>query len=468
MPSIRPLHCLALLLCMSLAACAAPKSQLQQILERGELRVVTRNGPTTYFTDRDGETGIEYEMARHFARNLGVRLRIIVANNPPEIVDAVASGRADLAAAGLTQDAVAAGPLAAGRSYHWVTWQVLYRNGGRLPRSLDEIAPDLLQVAEGSIPIAVLEQLRTRHPGLSWYVHAGLDTGDLMDMVEDGRIAYTVLPSNELAHARQIRPELRAALNLTSPQPLVWAARKSDDPSLLRAVDAFIERQDRTGELGAMIERFYGGVQKFDYVDSRQFIDRMLERLPRFRGLFEQTATEFRFDWRLLAAISYQESHWDIDARSHTGVRGLMMLTNDTARLVGIQDRLDPRQSLRGGAMYLKELDLKVPARIIEPDRTWFVLAAYNVGFGHLEDARILTQRQGDDPDRWQDVRKRLPLLSHKSWYEQTRHGYARGWEPVRFVDRVEKYYDVLVHAAQAASEQQQIVETGPATPPLL
>ncbi|MBI2992595.1 MAG: membrane-bound lytic murein transglycosylase MltF [Gammaproteobacteria bacterium] len=468
MSSTRPLHSLALLASLFLAACAPPKSQLQQILERGELRIVTRNGPTTYFIDRDGETGIEYEMAWNFARNLGVQLRVIVANNPLEIVDAVLSGRVDLAAAGLTRDSVAGGPLAAGRSYHWVTWQVLYRNGGRLPKNLDEIAPDQLHVAEGTIPIALLEQLRARHPGLSWYIHRGLDSADLMDMVEEGRIAYTVLPSNELAHARQIRPEIRAALNLTPPQPLVWAARKSKDLSLLRAADAFIERIDGNGELAALIDRFYGRVQSFDYADSRQFVDRMTERLPPYRGLFEQTGSEFGLDWRLLAAISYQESHWDVDARSFTGVRGLMMLTNDTARLLGVKDRLDPLQSLRGGAMYLKELDRKMPARIGEPDRTWFVLAAYNVGFGHLEDARVLTQRQGGDPDRWLDVRQRLPLLSHRNWYEQTRHGYARGWEPVRFVDRIEKYYDVLVHATQPAFEEQQIVEAEPATQSLL
>lgn len=465
MPSIRLFRSLAIFSCLLCAACAPAKSQLEQILDRGELRVVTRNGPTTYFIDRDGATGIEYVMAQRFAGRLGVRLKVLVADNVQEIFDLVSSGRADLAAAGLTRNAIEHLPLTAGRSYHWVTWQVVYRNGSRLPTSLDEIAPDSLHLAEDSIPVAFLESLRARHPGLSWYVHAGLDSNDLMDMVEDGRIAYTVLPSNELAHIRQIRPEIRAALNLTSPQPLAWAARKSADPSLLQEVDRFIGRLEKTGELGKLVDRFYGAVESFDYVDSREFVDQMNARLPRYRTLFEQTGEEFHMDWRLLAAISYQESHWDLDARSPTGVRGLMMLTADTARRVGIRDRLDPAQSLRGGAMYLKELGNTIPARIPDPDRTWFVLAAYNVGFGHLEDARILTQRQGDDPDNWRDVRERLPLLSHKNWYEQVQRGYARGWEPVRYVQRIEKYYSVLVQATQPESASQQLVETEPATP---
>ena len=342
MPLTRPLRGLAILSCLLCAACAPPKSQLEQIRERGELRVVTRNGPTTYFIDRDGATGIEYEMAQRFAGSLGVRLKILVAGSEREIFDLVSSGRADLAAAGLTLRTIESGPLTPGRGYHWITWQVVYRNGGRLPTTLDDIAPDTLHLAEDSIPITTLDALRADHAGLSWYVHTGLDSDDLIDMVEDGRVAYTVLPSNELAHVRQIRPEIRAALNLTPARPLTWAVRKFGDTSLLQAADAFIDHLEKSGELGKMQDRFYGPVESFDYVDSRDFVDRINRRLPRYRALFERTAQEFDLDWRLLAAISYQESHWDLNAQSPTGVRGLMMLTADTARRVGIRDRLHP------------------------------------------------------------------------------------------------------------------------------
>lgn len=454
---IRALRSLTILVCLQCAACAPSKSQLDQILERGELRVVTRNGPTTYFVDREGQTGIEYEMAKALAGELGVRLRIIVAAGIEDILEAVVSGSADIAAAALPQYLVESAGLLAGPSYHWVTDQVVHRYGRRPPASLDDIFPNRLHLTRDAVPPHELERLQNDYPRLTWYIHDDEDSETLLDRVLNGRIAYTVLPSNELAYARQVLPEIRAALTITPPEPLVWAMRKTRDRSLHSAVDRFIQRINKSGELGKLLDHFYGPVESFDYVDSRTFIRRVDERLPRYREMFEAAAAEFNLDWRLLAAISYQESHWDEDARSPTGVRGLMMLTLPTARRVGINDRLDPQQSLRGGAHYLGELDRSIPARIPEPDRTWMTLAAYNVGLGHLEDARVLTQRQGADPDSWLDVRQRLPLLGSKQWYPQTKHGYARGHEPVFFVRRVRRYYSVLVQLTQPEPEQQLV-----------
>ena len=149
-------------------------------------------------------------------------------------------------------------------------------------------------------------------------------------------------------------------------------------------------------------------------------------------------------DWRLLAAIGYQESHWNPRARSPTGVRGIMMLTLNTAKHIGVKNRLDAEQSIMGGAKYFKIVLKRIPARIPEPDRTWFALASYNIGWGHVEDARILTERQGADPDRWVDVKERLPLLRQRKYYKQTRYGYARGNEPVQYVDNIRRYYETL------------------------
>jgi membrane-bound lytic murein transglycosylase F len=146
----------------------------------------------------------------------------------------------------------------------------------------------------------------------------------------------------------------------------------------------------------------------------------------------------------LLAAVGYQESHWDPTATSHTGVRGLMMLTEETARALKVPDRLDPRSSIFGGARYFVWLRNQIPKRILEPDRTWFTLAAYNVGVGHLEYARILTQMHGKNPDAWIDVREHLPLLTQAKGYTRVKRGYARGWEPVRFVENIRGYMDIL------------------------
>jgi membrane-bound lytic murein transglycosylase F len=158
----------------------------------------------------------------------------------------------------------------------------------------------------------------------------------------------------------------------------------------------------------------------------------------------QDVALKNGLDWRLIAAISYQESHWRPRAKSPTGVRGMMMLTQPTAKEVGVTNRLDAQQSLEGGAHYFLKLHQRLPEEIQEPDRTWFTLAAYNVGWGHLEDAREITHFQGGDANRWVDVKERLPLLERKEWYKYTKHGYARGNEPVTYVQRIRHYYEVL------------------------
>ena len=160
--------------------------------------------------------------------------------------------------------------------------------------------------------------------------------------------------------------------------------------------------------------------------------------------MFVEAAQRYQLDWRLLAAMSYQESYWNPRAVSPTGVRGIMMLTEATARQLGVPDRMDVRQSVHGGGAYLRTLIDRLPADIPEPDRTWMALASYNVGYNHLEDARILTQKQGADPNKWNDLKERLPLLAKAAWYTKTKHGYARGYEPVQLVNRIRTYYEVL------------------------
>jgi membrane-bound lytic murein transglycosylase F len=145
-----------------------------------------------------------------------------------------------------------------------------------------------------------------------------------------------------------------------------------------------------------------------------------------------------------LAAVGYQESKWDPQAESSDGALGVMMLTSDTAEAMGITDRTNPKQSISAGARYLAEVREKVPDRISEPDRTWLTVAAYNVGFGHLEDARIIAQGLGKNPDSWTDVRQTLPLLAQEKWFLRAKRGYARGWEPVQFVDRVQSFLTLL------------------------
>ena len=202
----------------------------------------------------------------------------------------------------------------------------------------------------------------------------------------------------------------------------------------------------RGGLLAQVNDRYFGHTEKFDYVGTRAFIRHFETRLPRYRQMFEEAGESWGVDWRLLAALGYQESHWRSHAVSPTGVRGIMMLTEATADYLDIEDRMDPASSIFGGARFFARQTERIPDSVDEPDRTWFALAAYNVGYGHLQDARKITQGRGGDPDRWIDVKESLPLLARKKWYKSTKYGYARGWEPVIYVENIRRYYDYLVN----------------------
>ncbi len=216
------------------------------------------------------------------------------------------------------------------------------------------------------------------------------------------------------------------------------------DDSLVKAAEEYFGEMEISGALAAILERYYGHIDQFDYVGTRTLIAHSESRLPRYRHWFEQAGEETGIDWRLLAAMGYQESHWNPKAVSPTGVQGMMMLTRATARQLKINDRTDPEASILGGARYFARVKNRVPERIPEPDRTLMALAAYNVGFGHLEDARVVAETLGKNPDRWNDVRDSLPLLAQKKWYQHLRYGYARGWEPVQYVDNIRSYYETL------------------------
>ncbi|WP_242466510.1 membrane-bound lytic murein transglycosylase MltF [Thiohalobacter sp. COW1] len=435
-----------LLFLIAIAGCSDERSLLEEIQASGEVVMVTRNSPTSYYLGADGPTGFEYDLAQAFADHLGVRLKVVVPDGFNDILPMVASGEVHFAAAGLTITDVRKLIVRFAPSYQAIIPQLVYRaNTTPEPADLDDLN-GILEVLAGSSHEERLKELKaTEYPELNWRANAELDSEELLRLVWEQVIDYTIADSNEIAIQQRFYPELRTAFAISDPQPLAWAFARGPDTSLYNAAKQFFFELRNSGRLAQLIERYYGHVQDFDYVGTRRYLRHIQTRLPDYTEIFQQAARDHDIDWRLLAAVGYQESHWRPDARSPTGVRGIMMLTLNTVKYLGLDDRLDPVQSIHGGAEYLRMMKEKIPERIPEPDRTWLALAAYNVGFGHLEDARRLTEANGADPDRWVDVKEHLPLLSQKKWYKQTRFGYARGHEPVQYVENIRSYYDILV-----------------------
>ncbi len=427
---------------LMLGTCSRMPGTLEQVLRQGVLKVVTRNSPLAYYEGAAGPEGPEYELAQDFAARLGVRLELSFAPTAAAALATVARNRAEVAAAGLIATGEP-GRVRFGPVFQRIDQYVVYRVGDKLPKAAADLVGRRIVVLRNSTHAASLHRLVSAVPGLRWTEVREADPLDLLARVANGEADVTVADSTEFSLGRHFHPDLRPAFKLAESEAVAWALSPHGN-DLLNEVEDYFTDAAASGRLADILERNRRSLVRYDRVDAANFVTGVRERLPRYQAWFQEAATETGIDWRLLAAIGYQESRWDESAVSPTGVQGLMMLTAETARRVGITERGNARDSIQGGARYYRLVEKTIPERIPEPDRTWLTLAAYNVGYGHLEDARILTQRRGKDPDRWADVRDNLPLLAQERYFTTLKRGYARGWEPVGFVRNVQTYTELL------------------------
>ncbi len=435
-----------LFLALVALSCHFGPSPIPPVEQSGELVVVTRNSPTTYYEDASGSpVGLEHDLAELFAREIGATVRFVVVKQFNEIVPTLEKRQAHLAAAGLTVTPEREKQVDFGPVYQKVRQQVAYNTTTFRPRSPRELVGKSIEVVAGSSYVERLADLKEKYPDLAWKEVQVLESEELLEKVANREVDHVVADSNIIALARNYHPNVGVAFDLTGPQPLAWAFPKEGDKRLLEKAQAFFARIEKDGTLKMLMERYYGHAKRLDPADVAGILEKSRTALHPLRKYFEQAQEQTDLDWRLIAAIAYHESHWDPLATSPTGVRGIMMLTAETADRLGVSDRLDPRQSILAGAKYIASLRDMLPNRIPEPDRTWMALAAYNMGYGHLEDGRILAQRLKLNPDSWADMKKVLPLLTQSGYYSTLKHGFARGGQAVILTESIRNYYDILV-----------------------
>jgi membrane-bound lytic murein transglycosylase F len=445
----RTLGAAAFVAAFVLAACSGPEAShsgdtLEDIREAGELVVLTAPGPTSYsLNEADEPQGYEVELTQAFAEHLGVPVRYVVKDDLRGVLAGIADGEGHIAAAGITRTEIREDFYTFGPSYKTVREQVVCRRFGARVREPADLAEVDLAVVGGSSYEETLRALKAEHPEIRWRPVEAPSAMPLLEQVQEERLDCTVADSSLVAHARLSYPELLTPLDLASERSLAWITAP-DTPELMASLQGWFAGVHEGELLAELDERWYGHTRRFDYVDTARFVRRIEERLPALRRYFIQAARETGIDWRWLAAQAYQESHWDEDAVSATGVRGIMMLTLPTANEMGIEDRTDPAQSIDGGARYLRNLYDRLPEDVTGDDRLFKAFAAYNVGMGHLYDARRLAFRQGLDANLWPVMRETLPLLSEPAHYETVRYGYARGHEPVQYVRNIRRYRALL------------------------
>ena len=437
-----------LILSVVTIACTAPSvpTALSQLLERDSIKVGTVYGAGTFYNGASGPQGFEYELLAGFADFLGITLDLYPFYSYEVMLQQLEEGNLDIVATG---DAVTSNlqqRFAYGPAYQFVDQQLVFKAGTTRPRDLQALSSPIVAVS-GSSQVHVLNEILSQSsaelPSSAVVTTEDSDSEELLQQVAAGEISFTVADSNRLALQRRRYPSLAVAKTLNSKMPMAWALPLNQDDSVKAAIIEYFGTVHQSGWFTVLEDKYFGHIRQFDYVDSRAFKNAAESTLKQYLPLFKKYSGDL--DWRLLAAMSYQESHWEPSAVSRTGVRGLMMLTLDTASDWDVSDRVDPEQSIRGGSRYFASLLGRIPARIGDPDRVWMAMAAYNIGMGHLEDARVLTERQGGNPDLWVDVKRRLPQLRQKKYYRTTRYGYARGDEAMQYVENIRRYYDSLV-----------------------
>ncbi|WP_272517948.1 membrane-bound lytic murein transglycosylase MltF [Providencia sp. PROV221] len=431
-------------------------SQINKIISQGELRISAVSSPLIYIDEQKQLRGFDYELAQGFASYLGVKLKITIRPTFEQIFDDLENGDADIAVAGLLYNKDRLAKTKTDPSYLNVTQQLVYRKGTNRPKNFNEINGKLL-VTAGTAHASTLKELSKEYPDLKWEETSKYNTSQILEMVADGEVDYTLEDSIAVALQQRIHPQIAVAFDLLDEHAITWYMRRSKENSLDAALLDFFNLSHETELLARLNEKYFSHVESFDYFDTMAFIKAIDNKLPEYQPLFEKYAQVI--DWKLLAAIAWQESHWDPLATSPTGVRGLMMLTKPTATTMGIADRLDPEESIKGGAAYLAYIMERLPETIEEDDRIWFALSAYNMGYGHMQDVRKLTEMLGGDPNRWLDVKARLPLLTQKKYYSQLTYGYARGHEAYRYVENIRRYHQSLVGYLQSQERKQHALD---------
>ena len=421
-------------------------SALERIKARGYLTVLSANNANAYYIYRGAEMGFEYDLVKAFAEFLGVDLRI---KTPgwSRLLDMVNTPQGDLIAASMTVTDSRRKQADFSREYLPVQQQVIVHKHNFAINAVEDLNGRTVHVRQGTSYQQRLEELHADGLDVIIRLHPDLPTEELIQRVADREIAVTIADSNIALLNRRYYPDVRIAFPISEKQSLAWAVGRGDT-SLLSEINRFFEKIKRDGTFGKIYEKYYLGVEIFDYVDIKKFHQRLETRLPAYEKLIKSQASRYGFDWRLIAALIYQESHFDPYAESHTGVRGIMQLTLPTARELGVENRLDPRQSIKGGVRYLAKMIERFDDIEDYRTRLIFALASYNIGYGHVRDAQQIAADMGLPADKWSSLQTTLPLLRNRRYYQDTRYGYARGTEAVQYVERILTYYDILKQKA--------------------
>ena len=415
---------------------------LHKIKKAGQITIITRNTPHCYYLYRDEPMGFEYELAREFADYLGVELKLNIAESWEGMIPVLKDGAGALIAAGMTITPRRQNQVSFSDGYMTIQQHLIaHRNSPRI-KSLAELSGKKIHVRKATAYQERLEELQQQGVGLTIELHNDMPTEELIQQVAQGEIGLTIADSNIALLSRRHYPSAIMAHPVSDLQHLGWAVHP-EAQQLKAKINSFFKAIKENGKFDEIYDKYYGGIDSFDYVDLKVFHRNIKNKLSRYSPFIKAAAKKYGFDWRLIAAQIYQESHLNPKAKSRAGAGGLMQLLPRTARSLGVNDIYNPVENINGGVRYLKKL-YGLFGKADPTNRLLIALAAYNAGRGHVQDARNLAVKKNLDPNSWESLALTLPLLRYRKYYKNAKYGYCRGTEPVTYIKQIMIYYDIL------------------------
>lgn len=407
------------------------------------LKVALRVNPASYYWRDKKAVGFDYRLLQAFAKKIGMELKVVPVATVAEALERLEQKKVDIAAGALSHFSQAEKKFSVSDSYYQTDQYLIYRLSDTVPKRLNELSLVDVEISANPNHIEVLEAVHPEQKDSGWQLQKNLDSQQLVQMVDLGLVRYTLVEEHELSTVRLFYPYLRTAFKTSAQVSLVWLFDKADS-DLRNKANAFFQEMKKNRQLDRLVEAHFGHLGRLSYAEKLTFVGLVERRLGRYKNIFIEAAAEYGLDWQFLACVAYQESHWNPRAVSPTGVKGMMMLTQEVSKRYGISNRYDAYQSIMGGARYLAEIIRQLPSQITEPDRSWMALIAYLVGYGHLNDAFRLTKKRGAKPNFWIDVSASLKLLEKPEWYQQSKHGKPRGGDAITYINNVRNYQYLL------------------------
>jgi len=416
------------------------QTALSRIQKSGVITIITQNSPHSYYKYEGKASGFEYELMQSFAKSLEVNLQLKFADTWETML--TNRGKTDFIAANLSPSISRSKDVDFSHSYLTVKQNIIFHKNNTAIQKISDLAGKTIHVPKGTAYEERLKELQLEGLKFNIKTYKNISTEELIRKVAQKEIEVTVANSHIAYLNRRYYPDAQIGFSIKENQPLTWAVPKGEK-NLLTKINVFFKTIKENGTLDKIFERYYANIKTFDYVDIKKYHHRLKTRLPKYESIIKTASEKYNFDWRLIAAQIYQESHFNPKACSFSGVRGIMQVTLLTAKQMGVKNRLDPYQSITAGVKYLRKL-YKSYDKSTGQDRILISLAAYNVGAGHISDAKKIARRMDLDPYKWSSLKKTLPLLSDPQYYSHSAYGYCRGCEPVNYVQRIMTYYDIL------------------------